>query len=375
VRRNSLAAFFCRGLLALGVANSALADSHWGPFIPPNYPWLRWSGRADVRSKVARFDWAQVSVSAEFEGQACAIYLDPLDNDFNVFVDGKLKAIFGPKPKSAFHPDLGLWQAPRKNGVKIWVLDSLGPGPHLLELNKRTGANFNIAKFFGLRLGSDGKLLQPPPPPARRLEFIGDSLTNAYGCEGDSGDCQDLRPFENSWKSYAALAARDLSADLQIIALSGYGVVRNYGDKKKASREPMPALYDRVISGDDEPHWDRDKFRPDAVVVNLGTNDFSTRPYPDPEAFQKGMASLLDEAVDGRGKIPVFVISTKESHLQQKSLGEAVQRARQRGLDATLVEFEAPGDDEQGCSEHPRAGVHQRWAATLEKALKTKMNW
>jgi hypothetical protein len=374
VTRNSITVFF---LASFVLAASLLRadDGQWGKFIPPDYPWLQWTGRVEFHGKEARFDWAQVDLRVEFEGSACAIYLDPLKNQFNIFVDGQLKAIIGPKPKYHDHPDEALWISPLPSQTGTWVLSNLGLGHHLLEINKRTGPNFNVAKFYGLRLDAQARLLKPAPLPSRHLEFIGDSLTNAYGCEASSRQCKELSPFENSWKSYASISARDLNADQQIIALSGYGLVRNYGDKNPVSSDPMPNYYHRVISGDERPLWDASKFKPDAIIINLGNNDFYAPPFPDPERFQKGMSDLVDDALQGRSKIPVFIVSVLGIPIQDRSLTEAVRRAKLRGLDETLVQFSEPGDEEMGCSWHPNAAVHLRWAKTLERAMKAKLNW
>ena len=359
----------------MALSSKAPAEGSWGKFIPPDYPWLQWSGRVDFRKKSARFDWAQVSVKAEFEGDACAVYLDPVDNNFNLFVDGELKAILGTRPLNKDIENYSLWKKPKSNGVHIWVLDGLGKGRHRLELNKRTGANFNIAKFYGLRLDQAAVLHKPAPAPSRRIEFIGDSLTNAYGCEAPARECAELRPYENSWKSYAALSARALNAQAQVLALSGYGVVRNYGEKKKTSPKPMPFHYQRVISGEDEILWDRSKFKPDAIVVNLGTNDFSTEPVPDATTFLNGYMDLLDQALEGRRKTPVFLISVKGRLIQEQRTAEALAWAKDKKIDATLVEFEAAGDHELGCDWHPQAVVHERWAKVLTQALKSHLNW
>jgi hypothetical protein len=56
-------------------------------------------------------------------------------------------------------------------------------------------------------------------------------------------------------------------------------VVRNYGGA--APGQPLPALYSRLIPGQAAPSVDpADPWRPDLIVIGLGTNDFSTPVAP-----------------------------------------------------------------------------------------------
>jgi lysophospholipase L1-like esterase len=256
-----------------------------------------------------------------------------------------------------------------------WVLSQLPKGRKRLEISKRTGANFGAATFYGLRLDAFASLHKAKARSERKIEFLGDSLTNAYGAEGPGKQCPELRPYENAAKGFAALAAGQLGADLQVLALSGYGVVRNYGDAAPRSAAPFPLHYGRQISSEPGSRWDRSKFKPDAVVVNLGTNDFSTEPAPTEAEFIEAYLALIHDALQGRGAIPVFIASPKGRKIQELRCAQVVERAKKAGLDAQLVELEAVPESELGCDWHPLAQVHRRWAHTLASAMKRRLNW
>lgn len=56
------------------------------------------------------------------------------------------------------------------------------------------------------------------------------------------------------------------------------GVVRNYGEKTPTSPIPFPMIYKRTVANDANSTWNTAQWTPDVVVINLGTNDFSSQP-------------------------------------------------------------------------------------------------
>ncbi|MES2200853.1 MAG: GDSL-type esterase/lipase family protein [candidate division FCPU426 bacterium] len=358
------------------VSMNAFSSETWGPLVAPGDPRIAWAGRIDFSApEAAVFDWAQTGFSLRFSGDALQLVLDPGDNNLDLRIDGELKAIIGPLPRDKNLPNIKLWMLPESTGPRVWSLSGLKNGAHAFTLAKRTGANFGPARFYGLRLDKNGKLEKPSAPLKRRLEFIGDSLPNGYGCAGAAKVCAELRPFENSGRSYAALCGAELSAEIQVLALSGFGVVRNYGDKEKRSKDPLPFYYGRTLQGNPGSLWDRSKFKPDAVILFLGSNDYSTEPNPDPKEFYHGFDGLVDQAMKDRKGTPLFVVNLRGRKVQETAVQEAFQRTKARGLDVTLVTFENAEDHEFGCDWHPKAVVHERWAKTLEAALKSKLGW
>ena len=98
---------------------------------------------------------------------------------------------------------------------------------HKYRLIKISESGAPEIKFYGISL--DGEFGKAPKPSPRRIEFIGDSFTVGFGCEGSSADDGSLE-FEktNASKSYAYLLASGFGADYQVNAFSGRGLVRNY---------------------------------------------------------------------------------------------------------------------------------------------------
>jgi lysophospholipase L1-like esterase len=106
---------------------------------------------------------------------------------------------------------------------------------------------------------------------------IGDSITAGFGNEPDG--------VQNSGQTYCTMLGRLFDADAHAIAQSGKGMVQNYGG---GTKDLMPELFERAFSVYAEPLWDM-SFVPDLVIINLGTNDYSTKGHqPSNEKFDAG---------------------------------------------------------------------------------------
>lgn len=119
-------------------------------------------------------------------------------------------------------------------------------------------------------------MLSKPAPRDRQIEFIGDSITVGYGNVSGTRDCdpEQLKRTTNTDVSHGALTARQLDADYQINGFSGLGMVRNV-----AGITPdvtYRTYYDRALLNVDGDVWQNPgTWRPQIVVVNLGSNDFT----------------------------------------------------------------------------------------------------
>lgn len=325
-------------------------------------PAVRFVGRIDRSDSAGeRFAWSGSGLVAAFEGTEVSVSLnDASENEFTVVLDGEVL------PKLA-----------AQAGSHDYLLaDSLAAGPHVLELYRRTEASFGVTQFLGLDFGADGRLLEPPAPPARLLEIVGDSISCGYGNEGTTPDCDFTADTENHYLTYGALAARELEADVITVAWSGKGVIYNYGED---TTDPLPALYGRTLPGDAASEYDFAQI-PDAVVVNLGTNDFSTDGDPTPELFE---AEYLELLVRIRENYPdAFILCTVGPLLS----GDDLVAAR-AGITAAVSTLQNAGDlrvqswemnvsnDAPGCHYHPSVPTHEAMATALVSELRAELGW
>ena len=160
-----------------------------------------------------------------------------------------------------------------------------------LLITKRTEALFGVATFEGFILDGGKDLVNADDESIRKIEFVGDSYFTGFGIEGDSPDCVFSRETENSYLSFGPQLARKLNADYSIVAISGVGVTKNYGDSLRTSEYPLPYYYDRTCMNDSL-LWDFSQWQPDAVVVRLGRNDYWQKPHPKREMFRSSISEI-----------------------------------------------------------------------------------
>ena len=126
-----------------------------------------------------------------------------------------------------------------------------------------------------------------------KILFLGDSITAGFGVEGTS-PCDFSSTTESVLEAYAWQVAEAVVAEAHVVAWSGLGVVRDYGDPNEVSRESMPTFYNRTIGTEAGSYWDPSQWQPNLVVIALGTNDFSSDPAPTVEEFAKGYLNWID---------------------------------------------------------------------------------
>jgi len=178
-----------------------------------------------------------------------------------------------------------------------------GPGPRTLRVRKRTEAMVGDLELAGVS-AERGRLLPLPPVPTRRIEFYGDSITCGYGCLDPVPEHGFLAATESFPHSWAALTGSHLGAQVHAQAISGIGVHRNWPG---VEGNPMPSRWTLAHPGRDAP-WDLSAWIPHAVVVNLGTNDFGTLPFPDPTEFVQAFGDWLRAVRETRPGIPLVVV-------------------------------------------------------------------
>jgi lysophospholipase L1-like esterase len=263
-------------------------------FIPASHQSIRYVGRFDFSNpQQVSYDWSGVYIQFNIRSSECSVKMsDTGHNYYNVLIDNQ--------PARTFDV---------KSDTTLVLAKGLGEGTHKIQIYKRTEGFVGIGTFKGIGLSETGEILPWKDIPNRKIEFIGNSITCGYGTEGLSKDERFKPETENNYQSYAPIMARAFHADYHIVAHSGEGVVRNYGYREKASpKGTMPRRFNRVYDEKEQPLWDYTQWKPDMVVINLGTNDFSTQPFPDKEVFTEGYKKLIREALKQYGEISVFCV-------------------------------------------------------------------
>src|SRR5688572_27673024 len=205
-----------------------------------------------------RFGWPGIYFEGRFQGTGLRVRFVAPQEHMRLLVDGQPKALF------------------TKAGLVDLTVGGLPAGEHVVRLEKQTESQTGGGRFLGFYPVSGTVPLGAPSKP-RRIEFIGDSHTVGYGNTSATRQCtgQEVHDRTDTQQAFGPLLARRYDADYRIIAYSGFGIVRNYngGDPERS----LPRIYaqptpdTQADNGAAETGW-----RSQIIVINLGTNDFST---------------------------------------------------------------------------------------------------
>ncbi|MET3666437.1 SGNH/GDSL hydrolase family protein [Caulobacter sp. 1776] len=295
------------------------------------------------------FGWPGVYFEGRFTGPSVTVSVDPKAEHLAISVDGERRV----ELKS---PDT----------TRVTFAD-LNPGEHTIRIDKLTESQTGSAQFGGFFV-EPGRALPAPSRP-RHIEFIGDSHTVGYGVRSTSRDCTEsqVHDLTDTSQAFGPILAARLDADYRIEAFSGRGVVRNYNGI--AAGEPLPVLFPRLIPGQAEPRVTADDpWKPEVVVIGLGTNDFSTplhagEPWADEAALRKDYRDTYVAFVQGlkvsRPGARFFLIAG------DTFADDVAQVADRAGATAVRI----TDMDRGACHWHPSAADQRMMADRLEAAI------
>lgn len=333
----------------------------WGKtIILPDDPKIQYSGRVDFSyPRAARYDWPGVSITVRFKGTSIGFFLEDGNNNFEVYVDDQPVTVWVTDPDK-----------------DLYSLSGLSSGEHTVRVVKRTEALFGTTLFKGLVLGPSASLLPPPPKPSRKIEFVGDSYVCGYGDEAATLKCDSLRPYENVDKAFGADTARDLNAEAVFVAYSGRGVVRNYGDKNRRSADPFPPLFTRTLCHDPQSRWDFSQWVPDAVVVHLGSNDFSSEPRADPADYVNNYVRFVKQIREYYPQAAIYCMGVTGWPNFHPYLEQVVNQSNGSGdKKVYLVSYPDIPQNELGCDYHPNVQAHRGLADALVPVMQKTLGW
>jgi lysophospholipase L1-like esterase len=337
-------------------------------FFEASHPAFQYIGRTDHSiSNAVRFDWPGIYLRCGFTGEELTIHLKGGERDYyNVFIDHQLHTILHSTTDSLY----------KIENIK-------GRGNHELMISKRTEADMGVGIFYGITLSGKGELFPSAIQLNRKIEFIGNSITCGYGTEGLSRSERFKPETENSYKSFAPITSRALNADYSLVAHSGIGLVRNYNDKAKISTTlaTMPLRYGRTLDTDTTLQWDFNRWKPDAVVINLGTNDYSTLPHPDKIYFQRRYEQLIDRIRKLYGNITVVCMvgpmtnepcySTVKEVIDSYKIMNPESKVYFLGIPSGLLNPEK----DYGSDGHPNYRGNKKTAQFLVPLLSNLLEW
>lgn len=234
-----------------------------------------------------------------------------------------------------------------------------------------------------------------------KLEFIGDSITSGEGTYGPNGDQPWISMFMSSSRNYAAMTAKALDADFRLISQGGWGVLCGWDNNPHHN---IPSCYEKICGlglGEYNEKLGAQKtnpfeeWRPDAIVVNLGTNDCSAFNQPmweDPttgESFKQHLnpdgSFVAEDAARFEKAVVDFLYMLRRNNPHSSivwvygmlgydlslPIANAINTFRRESGDTKTFFLQLPNTTEEtvGCRFHPGVKSHKRAAKVLTEYL------
>jgi len=355
-----LLSLFSYSFVAFGAAAPAIAAE-----IAATDPLVRYVGRFDRTDAAGpRCTWSASSVAFTISGGSASVKLkDGGKNHWQVVINGQPAAVLALEAGEKSYP----------------VATDLPAGSHTIELVKRTEASQGVTQIGGFEIDDDAKLL-PTPARERRIEVIGDSISCGYGNEAPNKEAKFTPGTENAWLAYGAVAAREVNADYVCVAWAG---------KKLWPNNSIRDIYDRAAPNASKAVWDFSAWVPDAVVINLGTNDFAQE-NPDEAGWVAAYVEFIGEIRFRYPNAAIYctlgpMISEWPGARKPRStiLGyfEKILAQANAGLPAgahpvRLVDFGTQAQHHGiGAQWHPSVKTHSLMAEKLAGAFKRDLGW
>ena len=365
-----LAATSCHALPSGPVAWRSTAPAPTeATFVLPSDPRVAVMGRADRPDPGRlRIGYPGVTLRLRFEGTGLALRVtcDTPDARVAVLVDGG-------EPRTV--------RLPRGTGDVV-LARGVSPGPHAIDVVHSTETWQGIVTVRGFLLDPGARLLTPDPWAPRRMLFIGDSVTCGEAIDR-AADCKKNPDWWDAYASYGMLVARALHAQSHLVCYGGRGLIRDWRGRKDVLN--APGFLDLAIADEAAPsRWDHAAYVPEAIVVSLGTNDFSLSigdlppradfvsayvafarilraRYPGAHVFLTEGAIVNDEVDPGRP--------------QKRVLREYIAETARLLDDAHVHVVEARHYAGDACDAHPTREQHAAMARDLEPVVREILGW
>lgn len=316
--------------------------------------------------KSPRLGYPGTRIVVRFKGSSLALFLscDSEKSALTVVVDHGA-------------PTLQLLQ---KGEQKIVLASTLNAGRHTVEVYKRTETWQGIVTLRSVELPVDGALLPAAVLPARKLMFIGDSVTCGAGVDNNPTCTESLtHPITDAYHSYGMELGRRLDAQTHLVCYGGRGLDRDYRGLSIVDNVlNAPQFLDLSIASDEvgiRSSWDFRRWTPDGIVISLGTNDFNlqeTKPLN--EGIWVGDFARFLQTV--RSEYPQAAIQVTEGAIvTDPLLRRYIQEAVAYVHDPRIQWVQAEHYPGNGCNPHPDALQHLRMADDLEPMLRRALGW
>ena len=332
--------------------------------LPANDSGATYTGRIEVKADGSvSYDWTGVYVQTDFTGGYLAIDVSEAGESWhNLYIDGQWVRklhITGTTPQ------------------RIVLAERLSKGTHRLRLQKCTEGQNGCTTLHRFILGRGGTMTAVAPKE-RMIEVYGDSYTCGYGTESSKASDPFRVDTENCDKAYGCIIARYFDADYALTAHSGQGMVRNWADAKQLSEKSMSTRYTHIYDDHGDLDYGFDRYRPQLVMINLGTNDFSPVAIPTDEQYVGADLKMIETIRSRYAGVKILCITP---HSAGRYLKAAIGLLRERVSGMKDVYMALPLDGivteerDMGADWHPNYQGQKKIAMSLIPQISAIMGW
>lgn len=289
-----------------------------------------------------------------------------------VFVDGERKA-------DVMLPD-------KQTDIEI---KGKGSEPVTVQIIKLSEAAQSCCAVTAIDPGNGS--IKPAPVRQHKIEFIGDSITCGYGVDDENENHHFSTSTEDCTRAYAYKTARLLNADYSLFSYSGWGIISGYTESgSKLPNQQVPKVYEKLAFtnskgfGSVTPQsiaWDFSAFQPDAVVINLGTNDAS---YCGDDAkrredYTSSYVNFLKKVREKNPSARIFCTLGIMDGRLNTCVQDAAKRYTEETGDSNVRTFMFKMQDMQNdglvADWHPTEKTHAKSAEVLAEFIRSDMGW
>lgn len=255
----------------------------------------------------------------------------------------------------------------------------------IIKLSETAQSTIGIKPF----VLAEGESVAPAEAKPLKIEFIGDSITCGYGVDDEVKENHFSTSTEDVTKAYAYKTAQLLDADYSMVSISGWGIISGYTNdpNKKADSQQIPLYYGKLgysynkFAGTTAPQdidWDFSRFKPDIIVINLGTNDNSyVKGDKDKRAeFEQAYMDFIGQVRENNPDADIFCVLGIMGAELFNDVGEAALFYSEENSDDKVHFLQLPTQDGTlgfAADWHPTEATHQVAAEYLAGEIKNTL--
>lgn len=315
-------------------------------------------GRCAIYNGKLNADWVAAGFECSFVGNSIRVFFETEAHNTPVYVCCETD---GQRQKIAV-----------SSSSEVLVIDGLEYGSHdfsIMRVTEVFSPKNNVTDYLfitGIDLG-DGELEDKKIEKRKRIDFYGDSITNAWASLADP-DSTERRQCDNDFSiSYANLTAKALNAEANVCAVSGHGIICSHDGNRS---EPMSMFYN--MQSRYLPLKTDFAEKPDLIVIALGTND--TGGNTSNEEMGGGMKKFISLLRRTMPETPIVWIYGMMNEYYVPMMTELIDKLSKDDKNVYFLPFKAikRENNETGAFGHPNIKAQKAIAEKLTNYILEK---